>query len=161
MSLQLAFNIDDKTTTIQLKGSLNEYSSALDGVVVNPNFDLNVDLKDLKAINSLGVRNFHSWIKKVQCQKLRFLYCPRVFINQMNLVEGFLPEKSEIESFFVPYYSETTGEDLMVLFTKFLEYTKVDGKVVLKIPEMKDSQGVKMELDTFADQYFKFLKHYY
>ena len=38
---------------------------------------------------------------------------------------------------------------------------KVDGKVVLSIPEVLDSQGVKMELDAFADQYFKFLDVYY
>lgn len=161
MALQLSFRIEDGCTTIQVKGSLNEYSSALDGVVVNPNFDLSLDLRGLEAINSLGVRNFHSWIKKVQCQRLRLFYCPRVFINQVNLVERFLPAKAEIESFFVPYYSETTGEDAMVLFTKFLEYKKVDGKVVMSIPEALDSQGVKMEMDAFADQYFKFLEVYF
>lgn len=161
MALQLSFSVEDKCTTIQLQGSLNEYSSALDGVVVNPSFDLNVDLKGVKAINSLGVRNFHAWVKNIKCQRLRFFYCPRVFINQLNLVSGFLPDKAEIESFFVPYFSEATGEDAMVLFTKYLEYKKEDGKVTVKVPEHFDSQGNKMELDAFADQYFKFLDTYY
>ena len=35
MALQLSFNVADKCTTIHLKGSLNEYSSSLDGVDVN------------------------------------------------------------------------------------------------------------------------------
>ncbi|WP_374074406.1 hypothetical protein [Bdellovibrio bacteriovorus] len=161
MALQLSFSISDKCTTILLKGSLNEYSSALDGVEVNPHFDLNIDLKDLKGINSLGIRNFHGWIHKIKCQRLRLFYCPRPFINQMNLVEGFLPDKTEIESFFVPYYSERTGEDAMVLFTKYLEYRKTDDQVHLSIPETLDSQGVKMELDVFKDQYFRFLDKYY
>ncbi|WP_295901134.1 hypothetical protein [uncultured Bdellovibrio sp.] len=162
MALQLSFSISDKCTTILLRGSLNEYASALDGVEVNPNFDLNIDLKDLKSINSLGIRNFHAWIHRIQCQRLRLFYCPRPFINQMNLVEGFLPDKAEIESFFVPYYSERTGEDAMVLYTKYLEYKKSDdGKVVLSFPEMQDSEGNKMELDIFKDQYFRFLDKYY
>ncbi|UOF01406.1 hypothetical protein [Bdellovibrio reynosensis] len=161
MALQLAFSVQDKCTTIQLKGSLNEYSSMLDGVEVNPSFDLHIELKDLQAINSLGIRNFHNWIKKIKCQRLRLFYCPRAFVNQMNLVEGFLPEKAEIESFFVPYFSETTGEDKMVLFTKFLEYKKENDKLILKIPEFYDNDNNKMELDVFKDQYFRFLEKYY
>ncbi|KYG61803.1 hypothetical protein [Bdellovibrio bacteriovorus] len=161
MALQLSFSVSDKCTTILLKGSLNEYSSALDGVEVNPNFDLNIDLKDLQAINSLGIRNFHSFIQRVRCQRLKLFYCPRVFVNQINMVEGFLPDKAEIESFFVPYFSEQSGEDAQVLFTKFLEYKKVKDKIVLSIPEMQDSQGNRMDLDVFRDQYFRFLDKYY
>ncbi len=161
MALQLSFSVSDKCTTLLLKGSLNEYSSALDGVEVNPSFDLHIDVKDLVAMNSLGIRNFHNWIHRVQCERLRFFYCPRIFINQLNLVEGFLPAKAEIESFFVPYYSERTGEDASVLFTKYLEYKKVNGKLTLSIPEMQDSEGNKMELDVFQGQYFRFLEKYY
>lgn len=160
MALDLKFNVEDNCTILQLKGDLNEYSSALDNVVVNPAFDLHIDLKDLTAINSLGIRNFISWIHKVECQRLRVFFCPRVFVVQLNMVDGFLPKKAEIESFFVPYYSEVSGEDAMVLFTKYLEYKKEDGKTVLKIPTVHDSQGVKMELDVFLDQYFRFLDTY-
>lgn len=161
MALKLSFSVEDKCTTIHLIGGLNEYSSALDGVEVNPDFDLSLDLKGVNSINSLGVRNFHSWIHRMSFRRLRLFYCPRVFINQVNLVEAFLPKRAEIESFFVPFHSEATGEEAMVLFTKFLEYKKVDGRVVLSIPEVLDSKGVKMELDAFANQYFKFLDVYY
>lgn len=160
MALSLKFNVEDNCTIIQLKGALNEYSSALDGVVVNPSFDLHIDLKDLTAINSLGIRNFIKWSRKVECQRLRLFFCPRTFVIQMNMVDGFLPKKAEIESFFVPYYSEANGEDSMVLFTKYLEYKKEDGKVVLNIPTVYDSKGEKMELDVFVDQYFRFLEIY-
>lgn len=161
MALQLSFSVQDKCTTIQLKGSLNEYSSALDGVDVNPNFDLNIELKDLQAINSLGIRNFQTWIFKVKCKRMRLFYCPRAFVNQLNLVEGFLPDKAEIESFFVPYFSEITGEDASVLFTKFLEYKKVGDSIVMNFPQMYDRENNKMELDVFKDQYFRFLEKYF
>lgn len=160
MALDLKFNVEDNCTIIQLKGDLNEYSSALNAVVVNPAYDLHIDLRDLAAINSLGIRDFVGWIHKVQCQRLRFFFCPRIFIVQLNMIDGFLPKKAEIESFFVPFYSEVSGEESMVLFTKYLEYNKVEGKTVLKIPIVHDSQGLKMELDVFLDQYFRFLDIY-
>lgn len=160
MALQLSFSISDKCTTILISGSLNQYASALDGVVVNPEFDLHVDLKGLNAINSLGVRNFHAWINKVQCPKIRFFYCQRPFINQLNLINNFLPKHAEIESFFVPFYSERTGEEVSSLFTKYLEYRKVDGEVILNIPIIYDSQGDKMDIDVARDQYFRFLNYY-
>lgn len=160
MPLKLSFSIADKTTTLLLKGSLNEYSSALDGVEVNPQFDLNLDLKDLTSINSLGIRNFHSWIYSIECQRLRLFHCPRVFVNQLNLVDGFLPAKTEIESFFVPYFSERTGEETSVLFTKFLEFKSADGKIKLSFPKVTDAQGFPMEIDVIGEQYFRFLESY-
>ncbi|WP_413585214.1 hypothetical protein [Bdellovibrio sp. HCB274] len=160
MSLQLAFSVADKTTTIKLNGTLNEYSSSLDGVEVNPMFDLNLDLQGLTAINSLGIRNFHSWIYSIECQRLRLFHVPRVFVNQMNLVAGFLPPKTEIESFFVPYFSESTGEEIAVLFTKFLEYKSIAGKIKISYPVVTDAEGKPMELDVLEDQYFRFLDSY-
>lgn len=161
MALQLSFKVEDKCTTIRLMGSLSGSGSPLDSVVVNPNFDLNLDLRELNAVNSLGIRNFHNWISTVQCQRMRLLFCPYVFINQVNMVKGFLPAKAEIESFFVPYFSDGTGEEKMVLLTKLLDYNKIDGKIVVNPPELFDSLGVKMEMDIFPDQYFKFLDIYY
>lgn len=161
MGLQLSFSISEKCTTIYIRGNLNEHSSALNGVVVNPEFDLHIDLKDLTAINSLGIRNFNQWIHNIKCKKLIFFYCPRSFINQLNLVNGCIPPRSEIDSFFVPFYSEETGEDANVLFTKYLEYIKDNDKIVLRPPQVTDSQGNKMEYDILADQYFRFLNKYY
>lgn len=161
MSLELSLRVEDQCTTLILSGSLNEYSSALDKVDVNPQYDLNLDLKNLAVINSVGIRNFTQWIHRVRCRRLRFYYCPRAFVHQMNMVERFLPEKAEIESFFVPYYSETSGEASFVLFTKFLEYKKIGGELHLKPPEIFDSMGNKMEMDVFRDQYFRFLAKYY
>lgn len=160
MALQLSFSVSDKITTLHLKGSLDEHSSALDGVEVNPDFDLHLDLKDLTAINSLGIRNFHDWIFGVKCQKLKLFHCPRVFVNQLNMVDGFMPSKTEIESFFVPYYAEETGQEVQVLFTKYLEFKYERGLLRLSVPKIQDSKGHTMELDVMRDQYFRFLTIY-
>lgn len=161
MALQLSFNVEDKTTTIRLKGTLNENASALDGVVLNASYNLHLDLRDLAAINSVGIRHFKIWINKVKCQKIRLFYCPRVFINQLNLVTNFVPEGTEIESFFVPYTSETLAEEKMVLFTKELEYRKEMGILTFNFPRVLDSQDHEMEIDTHQKMYFRFLDKYY
>ena len=158
--LNLSFSVADKTTTIVLKGSLNEYSSALDGVDINPTFDLNLDFKDLTGVNSLGTRNFHKWIHSIECQRLRLFHCPSVFVNQMNMVDGFLPLKAEIESFFVPYFSEKTSEEANVLFTKFLEFRQVNGSIKIRYPDVRDRKGETMMLDILEDKYFRFLEKY-
>lgn len=160
MSLNLTFSVQDKCTTLSLRGSLNEYSSALDGVEVNSSYDLNVNLKDLQGINSLGIRNFQNWVHAVRCEKLRMFFCPRAFINQLNMVHSFLPEKAEIESFFVPYFSEVTSEDQNVLFIKDQNFKKVNGKVELTFPKVFDSKNNEMELDVFKEHYFRFLDHF-
>lgn len=81
-------------------------------------------------------------------------------MNQLNLVAGFLPPKTEIESFFVPYYSEKTNEESLILFTKFLEYKSVDGNIKISFPKVTDSQGNMMELDVLEENYFRFLNSY-
>jgi hypothetical protein len=161
MALQLSFHVEDKTTTICLKGSLNENASALDGVVLNAGFNLHLDLRDLVSINSLGIRHFKIWINNIKCQKIRLFYCPRAFINQLNLVVNFLPDETEIESFFVPYFSETLAEEKMVLFTKELEFKKANGIVTYNLPRVLDSQGHIMEIDCYKEMYFRFLEKYY
>lgn len=161
MALKVAFKVEEKCTILILTGDLNEHSSALDSISVNPDFDLHIDLQGLGALNSLGVRNFSKWIHEVQCSNLRFFYCPRNFVTQLNLVKNFIPTKSEIESFFVPYYSEALGEEQRVLFTKSLDYRKEHGQVVLNFPEVLDSKRNVMDLDVFRDQYFRFLEIYY
>lgn len=93
--------------------------------------------------------------------KPTFFYCPRSFVTQLNLVKNFIPAKSEIESFFVPYYSEASGEEQRVLFTKSLDYRKEYGQIVINYPEVLDSQRNVMDFDVFKDQYFRFLEIYY
>jgi hypothetical protein len=69
------------------------------------------------------------------------------------MVKGFLTEVMQVDSFFVPFYSQTTGErqDFLVVRGKHFD------EVAVKVPELKDSQGNTMEADVSAN-YFSFLK---
>jgi hypothetical protein len=82
--------------------------------------------------------------------------CPKIIVDQINMVAGFLPPAAIIESFFVPYYAESSGAEKMVLFVKDKEFK--DGE--LHPPaSVKDDAGEEMEMDVIEAKYFKFLKH--
>ena len=65
-----------------------------------------VDFEEVAFINSLGIRKWLMWIEKHPFKSLRFKNLPLNVVDQVNMVEGFLPEDSQVESFYVPYYCE-------------------------------------------------------
>lgn len=71
------------------------------------------------------------------------------------MVQGFLPTNGKVASFYVPFYSDESGEDKSVLFTQGKEYTDSG---LGALPEVKDSAGKPMEMDVVEAKYFKFLK---
>ncbi|QDK38148.1 hypothetical protein [Bdellovibrio sp. NC01] len=161
MSLKISTDLIDNTLVLTLQGSLNEYSSELNQVAVHPSYDLSLDLRYLTAINSIGIRNFQNWISKVESPRIIFLRCPRNFVHQLNLVHGFIPERSEIRSFYVTFYSEATGAEVEKLFVRGIDYDIEHGQMVLKPGALaKDAYGNPMELDDIKGQYFKFLEVY-
>lgn len=160
LPLKLDIQTEEKSVRIKLSGSLNEYASDLEKLVVNPQFDLHLDLDGLQAVNSVGIRKFQKWIHHVASPRIRLFNCPRSFVHQMNVVDQFLPEHVEIESFYVPFFSENLGAEKVVLFEKQVHFKKSDGKVKLDVPAVLDAEGLPMSLDIFDTHYFKFLDIY-
>ncbi len=144
---------------VRMSGKLNE-SADLQMVSLPPVSAVEIDLVDLTHINSIGIRNFRDWLLTVKAPELAFSYCPRVFIDQVNMVMDFLPKHAKVLSFYVPYYSDATGEDKLVLFTRGKEFQVVDGEVKLTFPEVLDSKGKEMDVDVIGDRYFGFLSKY-
>ena len=116
-----------------------------------------IDLEGVTAINSVGIREWIKWIKGFPASlKLSVRRCPKIIVDQINMVAGFLPPSTTVESFFVPYYADGSGSEKMVLFEKGKEYK--DGE--LHPPaEIKDDSGELMEMDVIEAKYFKFLKN--
>lgn len=116
-----------------------------------------LDLSGVTAINSVGIREWIKWVKAFPTTvQLSVRKCPKIIVDQINMVAGFLPPATRIESFFVPYYSDATGAEKMVLFSHGVEYK--DGGVLDFPNEVKDDSGEAMEMDVIEAKYFKFLK---
>jgi hypothetical protein len=116
-----------------------------------------IDLEGVTAINSVGIREWIKWIKAIPTSiELSVRKCPKIIVDQINMVAGFLPATTKVESFFVPYYADATGSEKMILFQTGKEFK--DGQIEPPA-EVKDDSGEMMEMDVIEAKYFKFLKN--
>lgn len=141
VGLNLAGNIDEDTdfSQINLAGSS----------------EVEIDLEKVKSINSCGIREWIKWLGTVPQAKFYFSNCPKVIVDQINLVDGFLPKTSKVVSFYVPYYNDDEGSEKNVLFKYGAEFTEGQVKPPAKV---QDEAGNEMEMDVIEAKYFAFIK---
>lgn len=116
-----------------------------------------VDLRlgNIKSINSCGIREWIKWVGTAGTVPVRYHECPKIIVDQINMVQGFLPSSGQVMSFYVPYYCDDSGAEKNILFTLGKEYTD---QGLQTAPEIKDDEGNVMEMDVVEAKYFKFLK---
>ena len=151
----------ENCTLVTIQNQLASHSSDLPTIGNAYLPELQIDLSALVLINSIGVRQFQNWIGGIECDNIKLLYCTPIFVHQLNLVHKFLPSYCKVESFFVPYYSETTMEEKLILYNRNVEFEWGGGELVLNKPFVLDSAGLPMEMDVQSDRYFDFLKEYF
>ena len=144
---------------MRVSGKLNE-TAEFDMIRLPKSNSLEIDLVDLTFINSMGIRIFKDWVHKLEVPELRFSYCPRIFIDQVNMVAEFIPKGSKIQSFYVPYYNEHSDEEKNVLFIRDEHFKLEDGEPEINPPAVKDSKGQDMEIDILPEKYFAFIKRF-
>lgn len=125
--------------------------------------ELRIDLKGVTAINSVGIREWLDWIKpfadKIQ---IKMQNCPKSMVFQFNMVDGFLPAKSKVISFYVPYFCENCDREENALFEVGKEVSVANGvlSIDFKPKEAFDcgENTCGMEMDVTEAKYFQFLK---
>lgn len=118
---------------------------------------LEIELSQLTSINSIGIREMRTWSQSLENEDIKVTFAPKCFVDQINMVPDLLPRRAAIDSFYVPYYSEQTGEESRALFTLGTEFTLGEDGFKLNPPVVSDSQGGAMEPDVVMDNYFAFL----
>jgi hypothetical protein len=116
---------------------------------------ISLDLANVKSINSCGIREWIKWIGTAGPVAVQYFDCPKIIVDQINMVQGFLPATGKVMSFFVPFYNDDSGEEKSVLFTLGKEYSETGLQAQ---PEVKDTKGQPMEMDVVEAKYFKFLR---
>lgn len=156
MSFSVSQQPVDTRLFIKISGSIDEDSN-FQPVEAASFKGLVLDLEGVTAINSVGIREWIKWTKTLPpAVPVTLCKCPKIIVDQINMVSGFLPAGAQVESFFVPYYSDASGNEKMVLFTRGKEFK--DGQ--LNPPEqVTDESGEAMELDVIETKYFKFIKN--
>jgi hypothetical protein len=115
-----------------------------------------VNFEKVNGIKSFGIRELIRWLGKNKEASITYTRCPKIVVDQMNIVDGFLPLNAHVESFYVPYYSEPTEEEIQVLFRYGYEFNEAS----ITPPEVvKDSKGHSMEMDAIWSKYFRFIEN--
>ncbi|MGZ3707506.1 MAG: hypothetical protein ACXWPM_01550 [Bdellovibrionota bacterium] len=123
--------------------------------------DAKLDLGGVTAINSCGIREWIRWVRGVPSTiRVNYVKCPKIIIDQINMIEGFLPQGATVQSFYVPYYCEACENVTSVLFTRGQEFhsEKDGGKLDVKGTMRCSNCGKDAEMDVIESQYFRFLE---
>lgn len=140
-------------TIVHIEGSVDENFSQFSQAILDGG-KLEFSLEKLKSINSTGIREWIKLMQRLTKSEITFTHCPKIFIDQLNMVSGFIPKNSKIISFYVPYYNEDLDQEVRVLFTAGKEF---NGSKVTVNETYKNDKGQEFELDIIKAKYFKFL----
>lgn len=152
MTIQAQKNGDN--LVVQVGGKIDEDADFSTCSIAGSNA-ITVDFNQVQTINSCGIREWIKFIKTAPAAQFTYKNCPKVIVDQINMVDGFLPSGSTVESFYVPYFNEDAGTEKSVLFNKGKEFSA--GKVTPPA-EVKDDSGNAMEIDVIEAKYFKFVE---
>lgn len=138
-------------------------SGFIDEDTVFPSLDLKgcngitVDWQGAKGINSCGIREWLRWTEKLpNSVKLVFLNCPRIVVNQISMVKGFLPDTAVVQSLFVPYYCDHCDSVTSVLFRQGVEFNS--DTINPPSAVVCGKCGANTEIDVVPSKYFRFAK---
>lgn len=145
-----------------LKGFVDE-NVRFDQLPVGSETHLIFDLGGVHLISSLGIRGWVSWMKARHEKSFVFRRCSKAIVDQINVLEGFLPPISVIESFLVPYHCDTCEYGEQILFRQGVEFEKgtADRKERISPPANVTCPKCHspMEIDVIESKYFRFLKY--
>jgi len=139
-------------TRITLEGIIDESSdlSPLDDL----RGSVEVNMRGVRRINSFGARAWMDAVRQAQDKAtLRFVECPPVVIDQLNMILGFLGQ-GRVESFLAPMVCESCSHE---------ETHKFDARACRDnnghlVPVDCPRCGSLLELDDLEDQYTLFLR---
>lgn len=139
---------------VHLKGTIDE-DADFSQHALGTTTEINLLTGQIVSINSCGIREWIKWLSSAKAN-IYFHECPKIIVDQINMVDGFLPVGAKVISFYVPYYNDESGEEKNVLFKYNQEF---NDKGEIKPPaQVNDSSSNPMEMDVIEAKYFKFLK---
>ncbi|MGE4130829.1 MAG: lipid asymmetry maintenance protein MlaB [Bdellovibrionales bacterium] len=140
---------------VRLVGDLNEFADLrAAGLPSSPSVE--VDLSELRTINSAGIREFLAWTSKIKNKDLSFSHCPKFFIDQVNMIAGLIPSQTKIVSFYVPFYCAELDKEKVAFYRSGLEFSVEQGIPQIRHPVMEETNH-KYVLDVDERSFFKFL----
>ena len=142
------------TLILRMNGSIEE-SVDLGTLFGPPQPKMDLYLKEVSRINSMGVKAWLNYFQAAQAKgsKFRYFECSTAMVEQINMISNFTCG-GVVESVFVPFVCENCKAELVGCFRctdikkvncnmPFLKCTKCSGKAVF---------------DDISEEYFAFLR---
>lgn len=151
-----------KKLKVTFEGSIDE-GARLPELTTNGIEKIVIDLNGVRAINSIGIREWLTWIRPLAAKvEIVFERCPKSIILQFNMVEGFLPKNASVNSFYVPFSCDKCGYEGSHLYNVGSEvqvanktvHLTVDAKALARCSQ----NPCEIEMDVLEAKYFQFLK---
>lgn len=143
----------DEYQIVEIHGHIDEaFMQVANTIPASESYVFN--FKNIISINSSGIREWILYAQKIKSKKVILMECPKPFIDQASMVEGFIPSGFQVLSFYVPYFNEDNDKEKLVLVQYGKDYTKDSNSIA---HEFTDTDGLKYEIDIIPSKYFKFL----
>jgi hypothetical protein len=162
MEFQSTQKLEGNVLHLSFMGTIDEDTNFPE-VDLNGVSSVQLDLNGIKSINSVGIREWLDWIRPV-AEKTDIVLenCPKSMVFQFNMVDGFLPPRSSVKSFFVPFFCESCDKEQNLLFNVGREVRAEGGNVTIDF-DAKQASGCAegscgLEMDVTEAKYFQFLK---
>ena len=136
---------------VEFSGNINEDTS-FDKILALKMPEYHFDFNNVKMINSCGIREWIKLINQLDKQSIiKYLNCRQIVVEQINMVHGFITDKSQIQTFYTPFFCEKCNLEKQIL-------VNVKDINKRKAPEVTcDKCSRVMEFDAIEEQYFSFI----
>ncbi len=152
---------DGEILYLTLEGAMDEFA-VFANLDLGPFKKIEVDFGGVTSVNSIGIREWTSLLTTFSGgSRMTLLRCPRCIIDQINVLAGFVPPASVVESFYVPYFCEQCQSEQPILFRRGKQFHLGHGVTPGKIMFLHDvpcslCDGV-LQLDVIESKYFRFV----
>lgn len=109
------------------------------------------DFNKITMINSCGIREWIKYLQEIDGTAIKYLNCPQIIIEQVNMVHGFIRKGIAVESFYAPYFCANCDTEKRILL-KGAEV--INSKAPVK---QCNTCQLDLEFDAIEKQYFSFL----
>lgn len=109
------------------------------------------DFNKVSMINSCGIREWIKYLQEIGEAEIKYINCPQIIIEQVNMVHGFIRQGIVVESFFAPYFCTNCDTEKKILLKTF---EVVNFKAPIKTCSTCKND---LEFDAIEKQYFSFL----
>ncbi|MBF0431523.1 MAG: hypothetical protein HQK83_09605 [Fibrobacteria bacterium] len=153
------FNIekeqDGDVLKLNLSGVIDEDSDLSDLLFPDHKGKLIINLKEVKRINSCGVREWVNAMETISEMEIELINCSTAIVNQINMVSNF-SGNGKVTSFMAPYYCESCDAEFEIALEVDKNFPDRDYPVApsYNCPKCKNT----LEFDDIEDKYFLFIK---